>query len=302
MFNYECYKQKGTVLGTCIDGFLFGACCRLPSALGTLETIDKEEEGGGGSDEEEEEERDKVNSLVMSSSESPSLERFDLDSPPTFLSDLLKEQTSPSPVSATSPASQSASSETSSVFIDSLDPLPQAPPSIILGNGSVVSLESLSVRPSDLLDPNIPVEDSSSTKAPERNQLFTWYAIDQLMGSTTTSTTTTSTSSTESSTKNASTSTPAPELPFLEDIAPMSSIVTTKKAENLPSSTTASSKETPAASSTSSTSTTSKTRTTTKSIEAYTKSGSMKWTSQSAYPDPFLDLSTTSTEQSETMR
>jgi hypothetical protein len=32
MFNYECYKQKGTVLGTCIDGFLFGACCRLPSA------------------------------------------------------------------------------------------------------------------------------------------------------------------------------------------------------------------------------------------------------------------------------
>ena len=190
MFNYECYKQKGTVLGTCIDGFLFGACCRLPSALGTLETIDKEEEGG--SDEEEEEERDKVNSLVMSSSESPSLERFDLDSPPTFLSDLLKEQTSPSPVSATSPASQSASSETSSVFIDSLEPLPQAPPSIILGNGSVVSLESLSVRPSDLLDPLLPVEDSSSTKAPERNQLFTWYAIDQLMGSTSTTTTTTS--------------------------------------------------------------------------------------------------------------
>ena len=61
MFNYECYKQKGTVLGTCIDGFLFGACCRLPSALGTLETIDKEEEGGGGSDEEEEEERAPLN-------------------------------------------------------------------------------------------------------------------------------------------------------------------------------------------------------------------------------------------------
>ena len=31
MFNYECFKSKGTVLGTCIDGFLFGACCRLPS-------------------------------------------------------------------------------------------------------------------------------------------------------------------------------------------------------------------------------------------------------------------------------
>ena len=48
MFNYECYKQKGTVLGTCIDGFLFGACCRLPGALGTLENIEKE----GGSEEE----------------------------------------------------------------------------------------------------------------------------------------------------------------------------------------------------------------------------------------------------------
>ena len=59
MFNYECYKQKGTVLGTCIDGFLFGACCRLPSALGTLENIETEEDGGS----EEEEEGDKVNSL-----------------------------------------------------------------------------------------------------------------------------------------------------------------------------------------------------------------------------------------------
>ena len=86
MFNYECYKQKGTVLGTCIDGFLFGACCRLP---GTLQNIEKGEDEEGGSDEEEE--GDKVNSLVMSSSssEAPSLERFDLDSPPTFLSDLL---------------------------------------------------------------------------------------------------------------------------------------------------------------------------------------------------------------------
>merc|ERR550525_2116990 len=42
--------------------------------------------------------------------------------------------------------------------------------------------------------------------------------------------------------------------------------------------------------------------TTTKSIEAYTKSGSMKWSSESAFPDPFLDLSTTSTEQSDTLR
>merc|ERR1719305_164359 len=161
MFNYECYKQKGTVLGTCIDGFLFGACCRLPSALGTLENIETEEDGGS----EEEEEGDKVNSLVMSSSESPSLERFDLDSPPTFLSDLLKEQTSPSPVIPTSPASQTAASETSSVFIESLQPLPQVPPSIILGNGSVVSLQSLSVRP-DLVEPLNVVDEAASTKAP----------------------------------------------------------------------------------------------------------------------------------------
>ena len=38
MFNYECYKQKGSVLGTCIDGFLFGACCRLPSPDDTTTT------------------------------------------------------------------------------------------------------------------------------------------------------------------------------------------------------------------------------------------------------------------------
>ncbi|KAF6204080.1 hypothetical protein GE061_002420 [Apolygus lucorum] len=30
MFNYECTKKNGTVVGSCMDGFLFGACCRLP--------------------------------------------------------------------------------------------------------------------------------------------------------------------------------------------------------------------------------------------------------------------------------
>ncbi|XP_073980087.1 uncharacterized protein isoform X1 [Rhodnius prolixus] len=30
MFNYECSKKNGTVIGSCMDGFLFGACCRLP--------------------------------------------------------------------------------------------------------------------------------------------------------------------------------------------------------------------------------------------------------------------------------
>ena len=41
---------------------------------------------------------------------------------------------------------------------------------------------------------------------------------------------------------------------------------------------------------------------TTKSIETSTKSGAVKWSSQSAFPDPFLDLSTTSTEQTDTLR
>ncbi|XP_071452264.1 serine protease filzig [Hetaerina americana] len=30
MFNHECQRRKGEVLSTCMDGFLFGACCRLP--------------------------------------------------------------------------------------------------------------------------------------------------------------------------------------------------------------------------------------------------------------------------------
>lgn len=30
MFNYECSRRKGEVVGACMDGFLFGACCQLP--------------------------------------------------------------------------------------------------------------------------------------------------------------------------------------------------------------------------------------------------------------------------------
>lgn len=32
MFNYECSQKSGEVVGTCLDGFLFGACCQLPSS------------------------------------------------------------------------------------------------------------------------------------------------------------------------------------------------------------------------------------------------------------------------------
>lgn len=29
MFNFECQQQQGHVVGACLDGFLFGACCHL---------------------------------------------------------------------------------------------------------------------------------------------------------------------------------------------------------------------------------------------------------------------------------
>ncbi|CAH2084081.1 unnamed protein product [Euphydryas editha] len=31
MFNHECLQRQGEVVGACMDGFLFGACCQLPS-------------------------------------------------------------------------------------------------------------------------------------------------------------------------------------------------------------------------------------------------------------------------------
>lgn len=31
MFNHECSQRRGEVVGACMDGFLFGACCQLPS-------------------------------------------------------------------------------------------------------------------------------------------------------------------------------------------------------------------------------------------------------------------------------
>lgn len=39
MFNFECLQRKGDLIGTCIDGFLFGVCCRVPPfpADGNLE-------------------------------------------------------------------------------------------------------------------------------------------------------------------------------------------------------------------------------------------------------------------------
>lgn len=33
MFNYECTQRAGTVVGSCMDGFLYGTCCKLPSGV-----------------------------------------------------------------------------------------------------------------------------------------------------------------------------------------------------------------------------------------------------------------------------
>ncbi|KAJ8924314.1 hypothetical protein NQ315_007107, partial [Exocentrus adspersus] len=33
MFNHECLQRNGQVVGACMDGFLFGACCHLPAGV-----------------------------------------------------------------------------------------------------------------------------------------------------------------------------------------------------------------------------------------------------------------------------
>lgn len=48
MFNYECTQLGGTVVGSCVDVFLFGACCRLPPGT-KLPNVVEESVGGGGS-------------------------------------------------------------------------------------------------------------------------------------------------------------------------------------------------------------------------------------------------------------
>ncbi|XP_029172443.1 serine protease lint [Nylanderia fulva] len=41
MFNYECTRRKGEVVGACMDGFLFGACCQLPPKSAIIENGDQ---------------------------------------------------------------------------------------------------------------------------------------------------------------------------------------------------------------------------------------------------------------------
>ncbi|XP_055379606.1 serine protease filzig [Condylostylus longicornis] len=35
MFNHECAQRNGEVVGACMDGFLFGACCQVPGIVDT---------------------------------------------------------------------------------------------------------------------------------------------------------------------------------------------------------------------------------------------------------------------------
>ena len=74
--------SSGTVLGTCIDGFLFGACCRLPELTNDGEDIEDIEEI---QQEETENEDDEVDINVESE---PSALN---ETAPTVLSDLLSK-------------------------------------------------------------------------------------------------------------------------------------------------------------------------------------------------------------------
>ena len=183
MFNYECYKKQGTVLGTCIDGFLFGACCKLPkdniednvSEISDLsDVINSVEE---------------ISSTTSTSTttlvSSPNPEKF--DNLPTFLSDSLSKSDLnkddiDNEIDDTSESSQVEND--SSSILDSIEvplEIDNQIPSIILGNGSVVSLESLSLKP-DLYK-----ETESSTTSQQQlnnNQLFTWFTLDQIVNST----------------------------------------------------------------------------------------------------------------------
>lgn len=275
MFNYECYKQKGTVLGTCIDGFLFGACCRLPSK-----------------DSDISENTINVDKLEVSSEKPISSTSHHKFTPPTFLSDILKSRTSTqasiedSAKTNTSQNNNTVDSSESSIFIDNLDmQLPIKQPSIILGNGSVVSLESISIKP-ELYD----IRSEKPSTTPDRNQLFTWFAIDQLMNSTTakesSSEPTTTTSSIPSTTTTAENT-----LPFLEDLDFFSiELDPTKKSTTEKKTTSTTKTSTTTTKSTSLVPTTKEPTTTDTTITD--QPNQSKFTTHPIWPDPFLDLAT----------
>lgn len=48
MFNFECTRLGGTVVGSCVDVFLFGACCRLPAGTKLPNVIEQPTNGAQG--------------------------------------------------------------------------------------------------------------------------------------------------------------------------------------------------------------------------------------------------------------
>lgn len=46
MFNHECAQRNGEVVGACMDGFLFGACCQLPPGV-NMNELDSLDNGYG---------------------------------------------------------------------------------------------------------------------------------------------------------------------------------------------------------------------------------------------------------------
>ena len=304
MFNYECYKRKGTVLGTCIDGFLFGACCRLPKG-DALEDIEKE------ISEEHVESNEQSDEITESPSKpdlSDLLSKSDLDKVSDNLSTTSTE------------ASQIENDVENSFFLDSIEvplEIDNNIPSIILGNGSVVSLESLSLKP-DLYKPE--KESSTSSLNPEgNNQLFTWFTIDKLFNSTTASSIPTSTvselsestfqsTSTVSSTSSSSTlqTGSTQDLPFLDDLfsfddefmssttkvttTSTTSTTTTVATTTITTSTTTTTTTTTTTSTTTTTTSTTSSTTTTVSTTTTEIASTTKLATHPVWPDPFLDL------------
>ena len=156
MFNYECYKRKGTVLGTCIDGFLFGACCQLPSDdISTDTELSDDEDSDEDSDKVITSDDDEDPVVTSDEYDNPVLSKSDLEGVEVDSSEDEVTSTSTTTTTTTTEASQEESDEDSSSILDSIEvplEIDNNIPSIILGDGSVVSLESLSIKP-DLYKP-----------------------------------------------------------------------------------------------------------------------------------------------------
>ena len=166
-------------------------------------------------------------------------------------------------------------------------------PSIILANGSVVSLESLSLKPA-LYESSTQSLASAVTNG---TGLFTWQDTDTIVNSTSKMDIPTSTSSEAlSSTGSGSTQ----NLPFLEDFfninlsldtAQTTATTSSSSQESTTVSSTRKTETSPESATLSSTTETSTTTTTT-TVTTTTLSTTTKLTTHPIWPDPFLDLAT----------